>query len=291
MFSDQHMHNPDGLNLEALRLMLPKRSSNAEKRDFGSVLIVGGSKGMAGAVILAATAALRSGAGLVTTLIPNSLLTILQSSVHEAIAVASADEDFHVSLNEDITRFTSVALGPGLGTHKETAGFVRQVLEQSTQPLIIDADALNHISREKLHGIIPEGSVLTPHLREFERLFGTFASADEQLEAQHSASVSRKIFIIRKGANSVLTTPAGEKFINPTGNPGLAKGGSGDVLTGMIAGLYARTKNMEHAARLGMCLHGLAADVVVERSHEEAMIAGDVVGAIPEAFRRLSGNV
>ncbi len=266
--------------------LLPSRSVSAEKKSFGRSLVIGGSKGMIGAVVLAASACLRSGSGLTSAFIPACGEQILQTAVPEATLTLSVKSDFHHKLNDELKDCAACCIGPGLAMNEETGQFVAEVLKSSKIPLIIDADALNHVARRELLKFIPEGSLITPHNREFERLFGNFESDRERLSHQLNFSIQNKIFILRKGKFSTLTTPEGKTYFNSTGNPALAKGGSGDVLTGIITGLFARTGNMESAAILGTYLHGLTADLLLQESFEDCIIAGDLVGKLPEAFRQ-----
>lgn len=263
----------------------PVRRINSEKRDFGSSLIIGGSQGMMGAMILATRACIKSGSGLTTSFVPGCGYDILQTAVPEAMSISSNQQESHKDLILDLTKFSAIGIGPGLGMADETAGFVRAILECSTQGLIIDADALNHISRAGLQQSIPRGSLITPHKREFERLFGVENDEDKRMELQRKISEEKSIYILYKGPYSKLTTPTGELYINSTGNPGLAKGGSGDVLTGLLTGLLARTGNMLTTAVCGMYLHGLAADLAVNGIHEESLTATDIIDHLPTAFK------
>lgn len=277
------------LDAGELKPRIPKRSQLSEKRDFGSSLIIGGSLGMMGALVLAAKACLRSGSGLTSVFVPSEGLNILQRAVPEAMAIASLDEHFHCTAIDEISNYSSVAIGPGLGMNEKTADLVSAVLKKSSVPLVIDADALNHIARKKLLNEIPKGSLITPHAREFERLFGPFPTEDEVLRVQLRFSMDLRIYILRKGMFSLLTTPEGLIFVNSTGNPALAKGGSGDVLLGLITGLFARTKSIESAAVCGVFIHGLAADILLETSHEECLTSLDLVMTLPAAFRKVFG--
>ena len=267
---------------------LPPRNLNAEKRDFGNALLMAGSQGMMGAAVLAARTCTRSGAGLTICYVPTSGLDIMHNGVPEATVWCDQEEHFLTRLPERIDQASAVAIGPGLGRNRKTAELVRATLEHVKVPLILDADALNLIAANTWQSLIPRNSLITPHNREFERLFGTASDADRNLDLQLEASKEYGIYILRKGAYSKLTTPDGHTLINSTGNPAQAKGGSGDMLTGCILGLLARTGNIETAAVLGMYLHGLAADIALQQSHEECLLTSDCINALPKAFSALT---
>ncbi len=266
-----------------------KRELQAEKRDLGSSLIIGGSEGMMGAVILALRACLHSGSGLTASFIPAVGIETIQIAVPEATALKSRSDTYHAEIDERIINFSAVGIGPGLGMEKATGKFVANILSSCKKPMIIDADALNHISRESLLTYIPAGSLLTPHKREFERLFGEANSERKRMEQQVEQSQKLQIYILRKGRFSVLTTPDGLTYINSTGNSGMAKGGSGDVLTGILTGLFARTGHMKSAAIIGMYMHGLAGDLAAIDKGMESMIASDLIDKLPEVFKKVFG--
>jgi ADP-dependent NAD(P)H-hydrate dehydratase / NAD(P)H-hydrate epimerase len=268
---------------EKVRALFAARMIDATKHDFGHVLIIGGSYGMIGAVILAALAALRSGAGLVSILAPRCGYMILQTSVPEAMVVPSSDDE-HLEVMPDIDRFNLIAVGPGLGRHKGTAGFVDLLLHKD-KPLIIDADALNIIAEHGWQKKIPKGSLLTPNLREFERLF---SSHDQHEQVLIEKAQELNICILLKGAGTQIAFPNGNIFTNTTGNPGMAKGGSGDVLTGMIAGLLGRLNDLKYAAIAGTYLHGLAGNIAAEKYHIESMLPTDLITCIPDAFKKIN---
>lgn len=273
------------LNKQSVKKLISPRLGTAEKRDFGHVLIIGGSYGMIGAVSLATRAALRSGSGLVTALVPECGYTILQTSVPEAMVMGTGDTT-HLEVVPEISSYNYIAVGPGLGLNEGTMLFL-DVLLHNNKPLVIDADALNIIAAKKWQHRIPKGSVITPNIREFKRLFVEDENVETIDQIQEEKARELGIYILLKGAQTRIVSPKGETHTNTTGNPGMAKAGSGDVLTGIIVGLWGRLNNLEHALLTGVCLHGLAADFASLEFHQEGMIATDLINCLPKAFQEL----
>lgn len=240
-----------------------------------------------GAAVLTTKACLRSGAGLVTTHIPSSGYTIMQHTVPEAMVLSDFNSSFVTKLTEPPDRFTTIGVGPGIGTAKETKEFLYEFLNSYKKPLVIDADALNIIAGEPdLLGLIPAQSILTPHPKEFERLFGPSANDFERAEKARQKSSELKCIIVLKGHHTAIALPNGTVF-NSTGNPGMATAGSGDVLTGLLTGLLAQGYSSSTAAILGVYLHGAAGDWAVKQNSMEAMIAGDIIDNLGKAFLSL----
>jgi NAD(P)H-hydrate epimerase len=185
-----------------------------------------------------------------------------------------------------IDRYNAIAIGPGIGTHAETTAILRDLLIKTDRPCILDADALNIISQQNdLLQLIPRYSILTPHPKEFERLFGVSNSSYERmLKAQESAKLY-EVYIILKGAHTLIATPDGMLYFNSTGNSGMATAGSGDVLTGILAGLLAQGYSPEEVAKIGVFLHGRAADLALEDESKESLIAGDIIDRLGKAFK------
>jgi len=185
-----------------------------------------------------------------------------------------------------IDRYNAIAIGPGIGTHAETTAILRDLLIKTDRPCILDADALNIISQQNdLLQLIPKYSILTPHPKEFERLFGVSNSSYERmLKAQESAKLYG-VYIILKGAHTLIATPDGMLYFNSTGNSGMATAGSGDVLTGILAGLLAQGYSPEEVAKIGVFLHGRAADLALEDESKESLIAGDIIDRLGKAFK------
>jgi ADP-dependent NAD(P)H-hydrate dehydratase len=289
---------------------MPRRA-DAHKGDFGHVLVVGGSVGMAGAPVLAGVAALRSGAGLVTIAcsevidfaarIEPSLMTLPIASEHEELKEGGletiladwSDGALSETAAAEILahRSTVLAIGPGLGRRPRTATLVQSLLRDSTKPIVLDADGLNAVvgSTALLRRKTP--TIITPHPGEFASLTGK-TTAEVQANRESLAvefARSHGCLVVLKGANTVVID--GKRvFINETGNAGMATGGTGDVLTGIIAGLLAQKLEPFAAAQLGVYLHGLAGDIVAETGSMESLIASDLLTAMPTAWRRLHGR-
>lgn len=273
-----------------IKSLLKKRSKYSHKGTYGHALIVAGSKGMAGASVLSGKAALRSGTGLVTVHGCASNRTIIQTAMPEIIFQTDQFDDFISDVNvQEI--YYAVAVGPGIGTRTETADMLRKLLGQLNKPCILDADALNIISIEKdLLQLIPKNSLLTPHPKEFERLFGKSNSSYEQMLKAQQTARQFGIIIVLKGANTLIAMPDGNLYFNSTGNPGMATAGSGDVLTGILVGLLAQGYSPSETALIGTFLHGRAGDMALENESEEALIAGDIISHMGKAFKSLINN-
>ncbi len=256
------------------------RKDFSHKGTYGHALIIAGEKGKMGAAVMCTKACLRAGAGLVSAMIPEDEFTIIQTAVPEAMAIAHDDLEIL-----EWTKYTTIGIGPGIGTEKEGATLLQDVLSHFNNAIVIDADALNILSVNKeLLGELPPGSILSPHPKEFERLFGETANQPEKIQVARSHAQKFFIYIILKGHNSVLACPDGEIYFNSTGNPGMATGGSGDVLTGILTGLLAQGYSSKETCLMGMFLHGLAADIGVQTISQEAMIAGDIIESLGQAF-------
>lgn len=267
--------------------MLRPRDAFGHKGTFGHALLVAGSYGMAGAAVLAARACLRSGAGKVTVRTPLRNNDILQTAVPEAVLLHDKNPE-RFTTPVDAAPFDALAIGPGIGTHSDTAlAFIEQV-RRTNVPLLIDADGLNILGGHKgwLHQI-PKDCVLTPHPAEFGRIGGQGADCHATLQEAVAMARSHKFYILLKGHFTAVCTPEGRVYFNPTGNSGMATAGSGDVLTGVIAALLAGKYPILSACRLGTYLHGLAGDMAAADLGEESVTASDLVRYLPAAFRRL----
>jgi len=274
-----------------------KRAADAHKGDFGHLLVVAGSPGKAGAAVMTAKGALRAGAGLVSVAAPAQLVPIIQQLVIEAMCLPSAENidgtigiEAEGELLKAAGKMSACAIGPGLSTHYETIQVVKTLVSRLTVPAVIDADGLNALKGSL--DILKKAKaplILTPHPGEMGRLLG-LSSDDVQKDRIGIASAFAKTYnvcVVLKGAGTVIALPSGEIFINSTGNPGLATGGTGDVLTGMIGALLAQGHTTKDAACLGVYLHGLAGDLATQEKGELAMIAGDVIEKIPEAIKTI----
>lgn len=264
--------------------ILPERKKFSHKGTFGHALLIAGAKGKTGAAVLAARACLKSGTGLLTCHIPKDSLDIMQISLPEAMCSLDQDKDIISSLPQ-LSPYQSIGMGPGIGKHQKTAGAVLGLLQNYSKPIILDADALNILSENKAwFQHIPENSILTPHPKEFERLFGSSKDSWERLETARKIVQKHQFIIVLKGANTCTILPNGYCYFNSTGNPGMATGGSGDVLTGIITGLLAQGYEASHAAIVGVYIHGLAGDFAAQTLGLEALLASDIIGELGRSF-------
>ena len=264
--------------------LIKPRPDSSHKGTFGHALIIAGSKGMAGASILAGKAALRSGAGLVSVHGPASNRIIVQSSVPELIFYSDKSED-HISEVRLADRYDVIAIGPGIGQSAETVAFLKEMLAKLDSPCILDADALNIIGQNKeILSIIPKHSIFTPHLKEFERLFGPLKNSYERMLKAQEMAQKHRLIIILKGRYTLIATPDGKLTFNSSGNSGMATAGTGDVLTGILVSLLAQGYSPENAAKAGVYLHGLAGDMSLSSQSKESLIAGDVIEHLGRAF-------
>jgi len=274
---------------EEIRSFLPQRRKYAHKGTFGHALMISGSYGMMGAALLSGESCLRSGAGLVTLHVPRFGYGIVQTGFPEAI-VSLDQSDILFSEPPDLTSYSAVGIGPGLGCKSNSCKGLKMVLERVRVPLVIDADGLNILSEHtEWLDILPENSVLTPHPREFDRLAGPSENSYKRHLKQIEFARKYRVVVVLKGAHTGIASPAGGYWFNTTGNPGMATGGSGDLLTGLITGLLAQGVPSLEAALIGVYIHGLAGDRAVEFSSEEALIAGDIMLYYGEAFSELKG--
>jgi hydroxyethylthiazole kinase-like uncharacterized protein yjeF len=270
--------------------LLHKRSKFAHKGIFGHALLICGGKGKMGAAVLASKACLRSGTGLVTARVPGTGVNILQTAVPEAMLTIDPDENCFTELPQ-LESYTAVGIGPGIGLDKSTSNAFKHLIQEGI-PLIIDADAINILGENKTWlGFLPPGCVLTPHPKEFERIAGKTSDEFERNQLQRELSKKYSCYIVLKGAYTAITTPKGNCFFNTTGNPGMATAGSGDVLTGIITGLAAQRYPPLEACLLGVYLHGLAGDLAMKETGQEALLAGDIINFIGNAFQSLHGEL
>lgn len=270
------------LTTDIIKPLLTPRDKFSHKGDFGHALLIAGSHGKIGAAVLAVRACLRSGVGLLTVHVPGCGYTVMQTSVPEAMVLVDRHEKFLTSYI-DTKKYTTVGIGPGLGTDHLTQKALHHLLQTHRNPMVLDADALNILSQNKNWlNDVPQDSILTPHPKEFERLSG-----EKGIDAQLAFSIKYKVIVVGKGAETCITTPPGEKYFNTTGNPGMATGGSGDVLTGIITALLAQGYEPRHAAMIGVFVHGLAGDIAKEKYGEMGLIAGDLCESVAMAFKSL----
>jgi ADP-dependent NAD(P)H-hydrate dehydratase / NAD(P)H-hydrate epimerase len=264
------------------------RKKFSHKGNFGHALLLAGSYGKIGAAILSAKACMRSGTGLLTCYLPKCGYVIMQSAVPEAMVVTDKNETIITSIPEDVNKFNSIGIGPGIGTSVETIQLLAEIFDSYKKPMVIDADALNCMGAQKsLLSVIPAGSILTPHPKEFERLFGATTNNFEKASLAITKAKELNIIIVLKGHHTLIATPDGSAYLNSTGSAGMATGGSGDVLTGLLTGLLAQGYNSAEAAILGVYLHGLAGDIAVKELSMEAMVAADIIDNLSKAFMEL----
>jgi NAD(P)H-hydrate epimerase len=274
------------IDKETLRRFYKKRKPFSHKGNYGNALMIGGSYGMMGAIGLSAKACLRGGVGKMKALIPSCGYQVFQTMVPEAMCLTNGEQVIqHIRVNES---FDAIGIGPGIGTSEKMVEALTSFLETCKQALVMDADALNILSKRKelLH-LIPKGSVLTPHAKEYERMFGSSVNSMLRLEHARAEAIRLNITIVLKDHHTIVVTPEGECWYNTTGNAGLATAGSGDVLTGLITALMAQGYHGHEAAMLGVWLHGIAGDLCLEKQSEESLIAGDVIEGLGSAFKEL----
>jgi len=291
-----HLH-PDGikktvsdffwLEKENIQPLIPVRSRFGHKGNYGHALLIAGSYEKMGAAILASKACLRSGAGLLTTHVPQVGYNILQTAVPEAMASIDRHDSIFTEV-PDLSPYAAIGVGPGLDKKSNTEKALLEVLEKTNVPMVVDADALNILSKHKEWlRKLPEGAILTPHPGEFKRLTGPGENTWQNIQKQVQFSAEYNCIVILKGAFTSIALPDGKLFFNSTGNPGMATAGSGDVLTGIILSLLAQNFSPANAALTGVYLHGLAGDIAAKKKSEYAMVAGDIIKALGKAFKKV----
>lgn len=266
------------LTKSEIQSLLKQRDISSSKRDHGHALLIAGQKGTMGAAVIAAKAGLRSGVGLMTVSVPTEERSIVQSAVPEAMLLMR--EDNHIPFDH----YTAIGVGPGFGTGNASEELLTGVLKHSACPLVLDADALTILSaNEKLFDYLPAETVITPHHTEFDRLFGVHQTTEERIRTAIHKAHEYNIILVLKSHQTAIVTPE-QVFYNSTGNAGLAKGGSGDALTGLITSLLAQKYKPLDAAKLGVYLHGLAADLTLAEQSMESMMITDVIQHFGKAF-------
>jgi len=260
----------------------------SHKGNFGHGLLITGEKGKMGAAILCAGGFLRSGGGLLSLLVPEEGISIVQSAVPEAMVIVKDDhsaDEYIASMDQ----FNVVGIGPGIGKGDSATMHVKTLIESFKKPIILDADALNILSSHpEWLSSLPPNSILTPHPGEFKRLVGGWKTDFEKLEKQRDFAQKHQVFLILKGKNSSIASPNGKMYFNPTGNSGMAKGGSGDVLTGLLTGILASGYSQLNTCLLGTYIHGLAGDLAAAKLTKEAMKAGDLIDFLPDAWKKIT---
>jgi len=268
-----------------VRSIFKPRNNFSHKGNFGHALMVAGSYGKIGAAVLSSKACLRSGVGLLTCHIPKCGYDILQTSVPEAMVLTDFNSSFNTRIEDDLSKYNAIGIGPGIGIASETKALLRDLFINYKKPLVIDADALNIIGSQKdLLTQVPSGSILTPHPKEFERLFGVCKNDFERINIATEKAKEFNLVIILKGHHTLIATPGAKRFFNNTGNAGMATAGSGDTLTGILTGLLAQGYSSIETAILGVYIHGLAGDHAASEQSMESMIAGDIINNLGNAF-------
>ncbi|MBN7772895.1 NAD(P)H-hydrate dehydratase [Clostridium aminobutyricum] len=283
------MKNQGLITEEYVNTVIKRRKRDIHKGDCGKVLLIAGSFGMAGAAVLCGWGALRSGAGLVRIAVPEELFTIIQVSVPEATCIP------RTSLNMDLRQYDAIAVGPGLGEDSNNAELIKTILAGYDKTLVLDADGLNQISHSHLFEQLKKAAckvIITPHIGEAARLLQIRPSEAKKMErqelAEHLVQATNAIVVL-KGEGTIVAMPNSDSYTNTTGNPGMATGGSGDVLTGIITALAGQGLEPEDAAKAGVYIHGLAGDLGTESFGEYGLVARDIASMSALAIKKIMG--
>ncbi len=267
------------LNKTYVKSILQIRKSDSHKGTYGHALILAGSKGKMGAALIASKACLRSGVGLLTVCPPEDERQIIQIGVPEAMVAIRQNKLSHLEL------FQAIGIGPGLGIDRKSERLVKSALSANI-PIVLDADALNIISKNNWINLLPKNCILTPHPKEFDRLFGEHKSKPERILKAMKMAKELGVIIVLKGYETLVCGPE-ISLINTSGNAGLAKGGSGDALTGIITAFLAQGYKAIDAASIGVYIHGLAADICLKEQSMESMLIGDAIDNLGNAFKKI----
>lgn len=272
------------INHELVEKIYKPRQRFSHKGTFGHALLLAGSYGKSGAALLAAKACMHSGVGLLTVGVPQCAYLVLQVGLPEAMVNSDEKKNKLATIMPNYSIYQAVGIGPGIGTEKSTREWLLQQLLVIQCPLVLDADALNAIAYEEKCHCIPENSILTPHPKEFDRLFGLCQNSQERMLKAIEKAKELSCIVVLKGHHTLIATAEGEVWFNTTGNAGMATGGSGDVLTGIITGLLAQGYVPKDAALLGVWLHGQSGDIASKRHGQEALVAHHLIAFLGEAF-------
>lgn len=272
-----------------IRSIYRPRKEFAHKGNFGHALLIAGSYGKIGAASLASRACLSSGAGLLTCHLPACGYAILQTALPEAMILTDEDASVNTAFPGELKGYAVVGIGPGLGQDPRTRHLLQDLLQRYRNPMVLDADALNILSTDpSLFTLLPPYSILTPHPKEFERMFGASANDFDRLRLASERARQYQCVIILKGHYTFIAMPGGKGYFNSTGNAGMAKGGSGDVLTGILTAMLSQGYSPGEAAILGVYLHGLAGDLAAANLSQESMLPSDLTEHLSAAFRQLN---
>jgi hydroxyethylthiazole kinase-like uncharacterized protein yjeF len=281
----------ESLDIKHIQSLIRPRKINAHKGSQGHALLCAGSFGKIGAAILAAKGAIRGGLGLLTCHVPACGTDSMQIAVPEAITFTDNCQAHIKKLPTQLEMYKVVGIGPGIGLHPDTMQWLTELLKTVQTPIILDADALNILAlHPSLLSLIPKKSILTPHPKEFQRLFGETVSHAQSIEVAMAKAKELDVFILLKGYQSFLACPSGPHFFNTTGNAGMARGGAGDVLTGLLTGLVAQGYNTHEALQIGVFLHGLAGDIAAQQHTVEGMSIEDLLHSLGAAWKQLIPN-
>ncbi len=270
-----------------IKPIIKKRTKHSHKGTYGHSLLISGSYGKMGAAVMSSAACLRTGVGLHTCHVPKYGCEILQTALPESMISIDENEKLfsHVP---DLSAFNAIGIGPGIGMADTTQMALKTLINKINTPLVIDADGLNILSRNKSWlNELPLDTILTPHPKEFERLAGKSGSDAERLKHAREFAQKYNIVLVLKGANTRVIDHRGNCYFNSTGNPGMATAGSGDVLTGMILSFLAQGYSPLQASTMGVYLHGSAGDLACCKIGEQALIAGDIIDHVGDAFRKI----
>ena len=288
-FEANEMSNDFIIDDSLIRKIYNSRNEFSHKGTYGKATIIAGSFGKIGAAVLATKAALKSGSGLTFVLTPKCGYEIIQTTCPEAMFFSGGAN--HI-VNFDNEENSTIGIGPGLGTAPETKSSFLEFLKTYEKPLVIDADALNILSANPDYlKLIPKNSIITPHPKEFERLFGKTENSFERLKLARQKAHELQIYIVLKDHHTQVVTPDNQVFYNITGNSGMAKGGSGDVLLGILTSMLAQNYSPQNAAIFGVWLHGEAGDFAAEKFSKEAMLPSDLIEEIGNVFRYLNQKI
>ncbi|HPW65706.1 MAG TPA: NAD(P)H-hydrate dehydratase [Salinivirgaceae bacterium] len=263
------------------------RPKHTHKGNFGHTLVVAGNEGKYGAMILCASACLRSGAGLVSVFTNRNGELVLNSSIPEAMTISNLSD----LTRDGMERFTSIGIGPGIGVSNESETMLLNIIKNYNKPIVLDADALNLVAKNRnILEFIPKESIFTPHVGEFDRLFGKCNDTLERIEKASDFCKKQNMLLVLKGKNSAVVDQQGNVHFNATGNQGMSTAGSGDVLTGIISGLLSVGYKPKNATLLGVWLHGKAGDKALDKESYESLIATDIIKSLGTAFKTITPN-
>lgn len=289
---DNTKSNYNLTTVSEIKEIFKPRSLFDHKGKFGHLLIIAGSRGMSGASILSARGALRSGVGLLSIATPSCNRLIVQTSSPEAMLIEFGKDNVgDISRCLDTSKYETLVIGPGLGQTNQGLFHFKKLLQQIKQPIVLDADGINYFSKlSEKEQILPKGSILTPHFKELERLIGKVNNHYERIQKTIDLCKRLNSYVVIKGKYSVIVAPDGNCYFNPTGNPGMATGGSGDVLSGILGSLLSQGYSSLESAIFGVYLHGKAGDLAKEKFGETALIASDIIDSLSVVLADIENN-